>query len=137
MRTCAYQGVRNAVFWKIWHALFSWNTRFEICPFALLLTMSVIFEFFVLIERQDSSDLDRSPLNMVLKIAWLVSILEIAHGDIAQSFMQWNDMCFAVKSNVPWNLMKVHILLCQQKSLILNYSFFKTNMCSVSYGVKN
>lgn len=73
-------------------ACFSWNTRFEICPFALLLTMSVIFEFFVLIERQDSSDLDRSPLNMVLKIAWLASILEIAHGVIAQSFMQWNDM---------------------------------------------
>ena len=23
---------------QIWHALFSWNTRFEICPFALLPT---------------------------------------------------------------------------------------------------
>ena len=26
------------VFRKIWRALFSWNTRFEICPFALLPT---------------------------------------------------------------------------------------------------
>ena len=34
-RTCAYQGVRNV---KIWRALFSWNTRFKICPFALLPT---------------------------------------------------------------------------------------------------
>ena len=24
------------VFRKMWHALFSWNTRFEICPFAIL-----------------------------------------------------------------------------------------------------
>ena len=28
------------VFRKIWRALFSWNTRFDIRPFALLLTMS-------------------------------------------------------------------------------------------------
>ena len=28
------------VFWKIWHALFSWNTRFEIHPFALLPTIT-------------------------------------------------------------------------------------------------
>ena len=33
--TCAYQGVRNFVFRKML-ALFSWNTRFEIRPFALL-----------------------------------------------------------------------------------------------------
>ena len=26
------------LFQKIWRALFSWNNRFEICPFALLLT---------------------------------------------------------------------------------------------------
>ena len=26
------------VFWKIWRPLFSWNTRFEIHPFALLPT---------------------------------------------------------------------------------------------------
>ena len=35
---CAYQGVRNVRFWKIWHALFPWNTRFDIRPFALLPT---------------------------------------------------------------------------------------------------
>ena len=29
IRTCAYHGVRN-VFRKIWRALFSWNTRFEV-----------------------------------------------------------------------------------------------------------
>ena len=34
--TCAYQGVRNVRFSEIWRALFSWNTRFEILPFALL-----------------------------------------------------------------------------------------------------
>ena len=28
------------VFRKIWRALFSWNTRFEICPFTLLPTIS-------------------------------------------------------------------------------------------------
>ena len=37
-RTCAYQGVRNVRFWKIWHDLFSWNTRFEIRPFAFVLS---------------------------------------------------------------------------------------------------
>ena len=42
-RTCAYQGVRNVrVFWKIWRALFSWNTCFKICPFTLLLTKLTI-----------------------------------------------------------------------------------------------
>ena len=34
-RTCAYQGVRNVGFRKFWRALFSYHTRFEICPFAL------------------------------------------------------------------------------------------------------
>ena len=38
-RTCAYQGVRNVPFRKIWRALFSWNTHFEIRPFALLSTI--------------------------------------------------------------------------------------------------
>ena len=32
------RGVRNVCFQKIYPALFSWNTRFEICPFALLPT---------------------------------------------------------------------------------------------------
>ena len=31
-----YQGVKIFVFRKIWHALFSWNTRFGIRPFAIL-----------------------------------------------------------------------------------------------------
>ena len=30
MRTCVYQEVRMFVFWKIWRAFCSWNTRFEI-----------------------------------------------------------------------------------------------------------
>ena len=34
-------GTRTFVFQKIWHALFSWNTRFKICPFILLPTISV------------------------------------------------------------------------------------------------
>ena len=38
-RTCAYHGVRNVPFQKIWRALFSWNTHFEIRPFALLPTI--------------------------------------------------------------------------------------------------
>ena len=29
-------GGKTFVFWKIWRALFPWNTRFEIRPFALL-----------------------------------------------------------------------------------------------------
>ena len=33
-------GVKMSVFRKIWRALFSWNTRFEICPFTLLPTNS-------------------------------------------------------------------------------------------------
>ena len=37
-RTCAYQGVKMFVFWKIWRTLFPWNTRFEIRPFVLLPT---------------------------------------------------------------------------------------------------
>ena len=37
-RTYVYQGVRNIFFRKIWRALFSWNTHFEIYPFALLPT---------------------------------------------------------------------------------------------------
>ena len=32
--------VKMSVFRKIWRALFSWNTRFEICPFTLLPTNS-------------------------------------------------------------------------------------------------
>ena len=37
--TCVYQRVRNVQFFrKVWLALFSYNIRFEICPFALLLT---------------------------------------------------------------------------------------------------
>ena len=35
--TFAYQGVNMFVFWKIWRALFSCNTRFEIRSIALLL----------------------------------------------------------------------------------------------------
>ena len=36
---CAYQGVKNVrLIRKIWHALFSRNTRFEIHPFVLLPT---------------------------------------------------------------------------------------------------
>ena len=37
-RTCAYQGVRNVHFWKIWTVLLSSYFCFEIRPFALLLT---------------------------------------------------------------------------------------------------
>ena len=37
-RMCAYQGVKMFLFPKIWRALFSYNTRFEIRPFALLPT---------------------------------------------------------------------------------------------------
>ena len=37
MRTRAYKNI-FLFFGKIWRALFSWNTRFEICPFALLPT---------------------------------------------------------------------------------------------------
>ena len=41
----AYQRVRNVCFQKIWRALFPWNTRFEIRPFASLPTnsMKVVF----------------------------------------------------------------------------------------------
>ena len=45
-RTCAYQGVRMFFFRKIWHALFSWNTRFQIRPFTLLLTICKQFITF-------------------------------------------------------------------------------------------
>ena len=42
---CAYQGGKKCSFFyrKIWRALFSCNTRFEICPFALRTT--TLFEF--------------------------------------------------------------------------------------------
>ena len=33
---CAYQRIRNIRFQKLWRALFSWNTRFEIRPFFLI-----------------------------------------------------------------------------------------------------
>ena len=35
-----HQGVRNVYFWKIWRALFSCDTRFEIRFFPLLLPKS-------------------------------------------------------------------------------------------------
>ena len=39
---CA-QGIRNVYFfWKIWRALFSCNTSFEILPFAVLLTIKTV-----------------------------------------------------------------------------------------------
>ena len=38
-RACAYQGVRNAAFRKIWRALFSYYHGFEIRLFALLPTI--------------------------------------------------------------------------------------------------
>ena len=37
------------IFRKIWHALISWNTHFEICPFALLPTLYVNFNSFFLV----------------------------------------------------------------------------------------
>ena len=43
--TCAYQGVRNVLSRKIWRALFSWKTRFEIRPFALLPTIYRVINF--------------------------------------------------------------------------------------------
>ena len=52
-KLCAYQGVKMCVFRKFWRALFSWNTRFEIPPFALLRTkyqtintLQIIFSSF-------------------------------------------------------------------------------------------
>ena len=43
IRTCtwAYQLVWNFHFSEIWRALFSWNARFEIRPFALLSKVSI------------------------------------------------------------------------------------------------
>ena len=38
MHTVRIRGKEMFVLWKIWHALFSWNTCFEIHPFALLPT---------------------------------------------------------------------------------------------------
>ena len=38
-RRYEYQGVKKFIFRKIWCALFSWNTRFEIRLFALLPTI--------------------------------------------------------------------------------------------------
>ena len=35
-RTCAYQGVKKFAFRKIWRALFSCNTHFDIHPFCLI-----------------------------------------------------------------------------------------------------
>ena len=40
-RTCAYQGNKIFVFRKICGALFSCNTYFEICPFALLRALCI------------------------------------------------------------------------------------------------
>ena len=37
-RACDYQGVKNVRFRKIWRALFSYNTGFDIRTFALLPT---------------------------------------------------------------------------------------------------
>ena len=44
---CISEGKKMFFFWKIWRALFSWNTRFEICPFALLLTKSDSLKFWM------------------------------------------------------------------------------------------
>ena len=41
-RTCAYQGLKNVCISENLAAFFSWNTRFEIRPFALLPTISNI-----------------------------------------------------------------------------------------------
>ena len=46
---CAYQGVRNVCFFrKIWCALFSYNYRFEIRPFASLLRKYVCKDGFLM-----------------------------------------------------------------------------------------
>ena len=42
--TCAYQEVRMFVFRKIWRALLSWNTVFEIRPFVLLPTIYTMLD---------------------------------------------------------------------------------------------
>ena len=44
------RGLEMFVIRKIWLALFSWNTRFEICPFALLLTI-----FFLAVDKVASA----------------------------------------------------------------------------------
>ena len=36
------RGYKMFVFWKIWRVLFSWNTRFEIRPFALLPSLCLL-----------------------------------------------------------------------------------------------
>ena len=40
---CASGSKKCSFFRKIWHAMFSWNIRFEICPFPLLPKITNIF----------------------------------------------------------------------------------------------
>ena len=54
-RMFAYQGEWNACFRKIWRALFSCNTRFEICPFVLLPTYYYMWLLHSKLKGHDAS----------------------------------------------------------------------------------
>ena len=62
-----FRVVRNFVFRKIWCALFSWNTRFEIRPFALLPT---IFNWKENITHLKISSLTQPAIFLLNKQIW-------------------------------------------------------------------
>ena len=82
--TCDYQGVKNVRSQKIWRALFSWNTRFEIRPFALL---PALFELFTI-------------TNVSYK---KVSLHNILSGVLLNNFMS---MCHALRNQLTQFFMK-------------------------------
>ena len=61
----SYQGVRKFVFQKTWRALFSWNTRFKIRPFAILPT-----NFKPLLRRQSYLIFDITRSNNQSLVPW-------------------------------------------------------------------
>ena len=99
-----------SVFRKIWHALFSWNTRFEIGPFALLPTD---YDFMWLWFHRLHGAVRGKSINSVTSksttSAWI-------------SIWQWNryiwkspykgiiTRCFKVSATAPW---KVRAIFCR------------------------
>ena len=104
---CVSGGKKYSFFWKIWHALFFWNNRFETCLFALLPTNCLIFDIdekyeklwfysswtraFFQLACLGGSYLTRSEL-FFINNRWLVLISD-------SLFLSWMDQNFE-----PWNL---------------------------------
>ena len=79
---CVYQGVRNVRFLKIWRALFSWNTRFEIRPFVLLPTHSAYQRLKCVLVVGHANLVGSSNFLDYIAIQGIINFYSLSHGGV-------------------------------------------------------